>query len=167
MPIDPSKPLESILSLLSAKPVGWWLHYESLKRQAVPIDRAVLTNCHDKVDKEGGGAGFLCLPIDEVLGWTDSPQVALDFLTISMESLDAWMDMFVPVERRPSVPLEPVHQRHMAGKTAPDDQQVMQFPDPTVTVDISCLGDYVDQPPVDGHSTTIDIDAKHSPGAMP
>lgn len=106
-------------------PAGWWLHYEAVVRRAVPVPVAVLTNCHDNTEKESTGAGLVMLPIDEVLGWTESAQVAMDFLTIHADSLDAWLDMFVPVERRPSVPVSPVHQR----KSAPDDQQVMEFPE--------------------------------------
>lgn len=108
---------------------GWWLHCETLKRQAIPIHLAVLTNCHDNADKESTGAAFLALPIDQVLGWTDSAQVALDFLTISDESLDAWLDMFVPVERRPSRPMLPVHKRHLQPMAG--DDKAFMFPEDT------------------------------------
>jgi hypothetical protein len=82
-------------------------------RNAVPVALAILTNQHDERDQDGTR-----LPIDEVLGWTDSPQTAMDFLTVANESLDAWLDLFVPVEKRPSVPIAPRHVR---------EQQVLEF----------------------------------------
>ena len=131
MELDLNKHTEAILHLLlearhGAQPRGWWLHCEAIKRQSVPIDKAILTNCHDRLDKESQGTGVVCLPIDEVLGWTDSAQTALDFLTIAPDSMDAWLDMFVPVERRPSVPLEAEYKRQ--GRDAPSDQQILEFP---------------------------------------
>ncbi len=96
-----------------AAPTGWWLHYEALRRQAVPIANAVLTNMHDNTEKESTGTSLLHLPIDEVLGWTDSPQLSLDFLTVPHDEMDAWVMLNIPTERRPSKPTLPVWKRHL------------------------------------------------------
>ncbi len=112
---------------MDTNPHGWWLHAEAIKRSAVPVSLAIITNQHDHTQDT---AGFVAIPIDEICGWTDNAQFAMDFLVIHADSLDAWLDMYIPKERRGSFNLEAYHKRVARGEGTGlrGDDRAMEFP---------------------------------------
>ncbi len=111
---------------------GWWLHCSAILRQAVPVHLCIITNQHDNTTADAGHDATPRIPIDEVLGWTDVPQLALDFLTVNRESVEDWIKHFIPIERQPMFKCPPGYAASTSDKQLTlDDALAVPWPKET------------------------------------
>lgn len=109
----------------------WYLHASAIVRHAVPVNLAIVSNMHVGKDIEHPTA-YMILPIDEVYGVTADPQLALEWTTIGDDSLEDWLDLHIPAQRRPRFKPAPAwkKQRDMPADAPRGDEKAETRPDP-------------------------------------